>query len=1101
MKKKALLILCTIALCTSQLSAQTPTVYTTFHSAGIYWKPDNAGGTADTCYVEYKKSSESLWSEGSPLWYDYETHNASFKSRSNEYRGSLVNLTPDTEYDLQLTLQSGATVSSTFTTMSEDFLIKEVINFSGERDTTLNINEGGSAQEGYVLYQADPDLGFTIDVKDACKRCININCSYVIIQGFTLKGASVHGIEIQGVKHVIIEDCDISNWGSCCSSAGGGTNFNSAIYSNNSSSHLIIQRNKLHHPRYDSNSWYEPTYPTHPAGPQGISIISSAEGQNIIRYNEIYSDSEHKFNDGIGGNCNFCYNGFPGHDSDIYGNFINNTWDDAIESEGGGMNVRIFGNYIDTCYMALGLASQSLGPTYVFRNYSNLSTRGPIGTDRDGRGGAFAKIGTETRYADYAKGAIYFYHNTILQPEPLKEATYKANQGGVDDGIVYTSSTKIQKNLISRNNIFNNRSVGTSINDKGDIEKSNDFDYDLYSTSIVAVQGSESHGINATPAYSRFNKAGEYALSFTSKGYDAGVYIPNFNSDYTGDNPDMGAFEYGHPAMIFGTEADWNKQINVELTLPEITFISPKETDLYKASDNVAIQTTCNTEASLVDSVYFYIDNEFYFVDTEAPYSAPNIETPQPGNYNIMALYVLKDGTRMGASTTLHVIISVDSLISSKETLNLAVQQQGYIETKIYPTNATVKTVQWTSEDPSTASIDNNGFVVGRSIGSTRLIVSSDDNNYKDTTLVNVSEAPTDIYQQYSIDPNGLVCIEAEHYHSKTTVNNYYWELVDNDEASNKQAMQSLPNVNEEARITEDYITLSPMMDYLIKFETPGTYYMWTRAKSDNDIDDSYHAGIDGEDVSSLSFYGINAWTDGKWHWSRKVKDGNASFEINDTSLYHSFNAWMRESGLIIDQFLITTNPNYSPIGKQVYENPYIDESPIARGLSLTSSSLVIEQGDSTQLTANVEPAYAITDLRWSSQDASIASVSDNGTIRGVSPGSTVIDIKSSNGELTAQCSVTISEAAGIEIAQIAQQIKLYPNPTKQNINIQSDCASSFKQIAIYNCTGALLQTQTINLQNGNIVSIDLSSLREGIYMLKLTGANTSIVKSFVVEQ
>ena len=46
--------------------------------------------------------------------------------------------------------------------------------------------------------------------------------------------------------------------------------------------------------------------------------------------------------DGIGGSSNYSFKGSPNRDSDIYGNLISNCWDDAIESEGANMNVRIW---------------------------------------------------------------------------------------------------------------------------------------------------------------------------------------------------------------------------------------------------------------------------------------------------------------------------------------------------------------------------------------------------------------------------------------------------------------------------------------------------------------------------------------------------------------------------------------------------------------------------------------------------------------------------------------------------------------------------------------------------------------------------------------
>ena len=54
------------------------------------------------------------------------------------------------------------------------------------------------------------------------------------------------------------------------------------------------------------------------------------------------------------------------------------------------------------------------------------------------------------------------------------------------------------------------------------------------------------------PIYGPNNGDNEFTLAPDSPGYDAGVLIPNFNDDFTGKAPDMGAHEAGTPPMRFG---------------------------------------------------------------------------------------------------------------------------------------------------------------------------------------------------------------------------------------------------------------------------------------------------------------------------------------------------------------------------------------------------------------------------------------------------------------------------------------------------------------------------------------------------------------------
>jgi len=579
----------------SSISAKDAEIYATFHCISLYWKPSDASADNE-CKVKYRKEGEPEWKQGMSLWFDPNIHDG-LPERSNEYRGSLVNLAPGTNYEIQLELEkTGTTITLSQETMSETFTILRTIKLQpGERNEPLNILNGGSRFEGYVLYDAS-DVEFTIDVKKQYDYCVHINTSYVIIRGLTIKGAVEHGITLGNVNHVVIEDCDISGWGSEVKSGkleGFGVNLQSAIFSatDNLVSNIIIQRNKLHHPSVDANSWLEPVSSTHPQGPQGISLKNTT-GHNIIRYNEIYSDKEHMYNDAMGNFGNFSFAGFPNRDSDIYCNKISHCWDDGIEAEGSGMNVRIWGNSIDSVYMVLGLASQSLGPMYVFRNIANFTQRGPYPFTNYFRGGSFCKIGSEESQYKYAKGRLIIMHNTALQP-PTPWST-GPSRAGIEQGLLYSNSGKVQDNIMTRNNILHVRGFSyPSIKDYR-LNPTNDFDYDLYNGTIGAVSGSQVNGIFGFPIYNNANTKGEHFLDASSPGYDDGLVISNFNNKYAGEGPDRGAFEDGLPPIKSGISADWNEWVNAVDSLStsnkQLSFNKAGKDNLFIAYPNPATE-------------------------------------------------------------------------------------------------------------------------------------------------------------------------------------------------------------------------------------------------------------------------------------------------------------------------------------------------------------------------------------------------------------------------------------------------------------------------------------------------------------------------------
>ena len=77
--------------------------------------------------------------------------------------------------------------------------------------------------------------------------------------------------------------------------------------------------------------------------------------------------------------------------------------------------------------------------------------------------------------------------------------------------------------------------------------------------------------------------------------------------------------------------------------------------------------------------------------------------------------------------------------------------------------------------------------------------------------------------------------------------------------------------------------------------------------------------------------------------------------------------------------------------------------------------------GVAKQLKAVITPAYAQNLLTWSSDDETIATVDDNGVVKGISKGTITIRLKSDN-DVEATCQVTVKELPVYSIAAFKQQ-------------------------------------------------------------------------------
>jgi hypothetical protein len=568
LNKQILGVVAILAFCILSCAcyATEPVAVPTFHCVGLYWSPEE-GAESVVCDVKYRSANSGEWKEAIPLWFDArgpEEHSQMLPDRrgretksqyeyARQYRGSIVNLTPGTEYEIELSLRNTQTRAMIrVNTWSEDFPIGKTILLPETSNETLVIEESGSP-DGYILYTAAPGSSATIDGENKINHCVEIKASYVIIRGLKIKGPKSHAIRIDTGHDIVIEECDISGWGlpGVDEKTQFGKDMEAAIFASEADpqspviKRVIIQRCRIHHPRYDTNSWSEYRVEVdperkkrnwHPLGAQGVTMYNTG-GNHVIRYNEIWSDADHYYNDVLGGGNNFSGAGFPNRDSDIYGNRLMNCWDDGIEAEGANCNVRIWGNYIDQTFVKIATAATHVGPLYIWRNVAAQSRSKPADTtDAAGRG-PFLKAGSNDKFGG---GRTYIFHNTLLQAPPSPGMKVSL---GVNIGLSEYGGPML--NHVSRNNILHVTERGSSISNKKvpASQQTNDFDYDLFNGRIQTYEGSEPHGIRGVPIYDPNNGADEFYLAPNSPGYDAGVRIPNFNDDFTGKAPDMGAYE------------------------------------------------------------------------------------------------------------------------------------------------------------------------------------------------------------------------------------------------------------------------------------------------------------------------------------------------------------------------------------------------------------------------------------------------------------------------------------------------------------------------------------------------------------------------------
>jgi hypothetical protein len=190
--------------------------------------------------------------------------------------------------------------------------------------------------------------------------------------------------------------------------------------------------------------------------------------------------------------------------------------------------------------MAFAVAPAAPGPTYIVRNvgyrFGNTRT-----SQQDGYTASALKI--NSGYSTPI-GPLYLYHNTFVTDAPNTDAIALLNPG---------NSTFI----MARNNVM----AGTryALYKVNPVTLELDWD-NLYTTDMTrfiywqgtrystlnnfqAGTGQELQGLSVEPRF--VNPAGgDFRLPAGSALMDRGVMLPGINDDYSGNAPDIGAYEY-----------------------------------------------------------------------------------------------------------------------------------------------------------------------------------------------------------------------------------------------------------------------------------------------------------------------------------------------------------------------------------------------------------------------------------------------------------------------------------------------------------------------------------------------------------------------------
>lgn len=241
---------------------------------------------------------------------------------------------------------------------------------------------------------------------------------------------------------------------------------------------------------------------------------------------------------------------FPERNVDIYGNDIFDTTDDGIELDGGQANTRVWKNRIhNASNNGIAFQPQSGAPWYIIRNQI-VNSQESIFKFRNG-------------------DRFVALHNTFVNyNNVLDHHSHQLLRG------------------ITRNNLWISVNNGPIwLRSEGGLSWQTDLDYDGFdwgsNSAPFEINGTEysdlaelqaasgqlanAIAVDADTCFESFNVPGPpplvsvpaqlLTLNASCNAVDAGQVIPNINDDFQGAGPDMGAYERGAQAPLYGPRA------------------------------------------------------------------------------------------------------------------------------------------------------------------------------------------------------------------------------------------------------------------------------------------------------------------------------------------------------------------------------------------------------------------------------------------------------------------------------------------------------------------------------------------------------------------
>lgn len=308
----------------------------------------------------------------------------------------------------------------------------------------------------------------------------------------------------------------------------------------------------------------------------------------------------------------------------------------------------------------------------------------------------------------------------------------------------------------------------------------------------------------------------------------------------------------------------------------------------------------------------------------------------------------------------------------------------------ITPSNASEKTIDWSSSDTSVAVVSENGVVTAVGSGEAVIKAVTRDGSYEKLCKVTVVQPVTGVSLAYD-------SLKLAVGKSKTLKAN-----IEPADATNKKLIWE----------SSDESVAAVTSSGVVRAKGPGNATILVTTE-----DGSYSASCNISVYTAVTGVKIAAETvtipkGEKRILTATIEPANAqNQELTWTSSNTDIVKIDSVTGQVTGRTVGTAKVTVTTSDGGFSDSCIVEVVQLATGVTLSFSSVSLDAGKTKTISATVTPSSAtLKTVTWSSSDEKIAKVSSKGTITGVSAGTVTITATSKDGAATATCRVTVKQ-------------------------------------------------------------------------------------------